>query len=140
MNKNSWSTSIVNANTVYSGSDLTVILEIANDGTDPSRTRFSKVLTELSTITVSIHRVKSPAAALGYINPKGYARGRRTIAGTVIFTKFGQDVLADFLSSAAFTSDLSKDSTYTKVDQLPPFNLTMLFANEYGAISCQGFL
>jgi hypothetical protein len=40
----------------------------------------------------------------------------------------------------AFTSDLSKDSTYTKVDQLPPFNLTMLFANEYGAISCQGFL
>jgi hypothetical protein len=95
---------------------------------------------ELTTITVSVHRVKSPAVACGYINAKGWARGRRTIAGTLVMTKFTTDVLYSFLNSGAFTSDLSKDTTYMKVDQLPPFNLTLLFADEYGNTSSQRLL
>jgi len=31
--------------------------------------------------------------------------------------------------------DLSKDTFYIKVDQLPPFNMTMLFTDEYGNAS-----
>jgi hypothetical protein len=117
-NKTSWSTSGSQQTAVFTGSDLKVILEVANVGSTQGQIRLSKVLTELTTITVSVHRVKSPARALGYINPKGFARGTRTIAGTMFFTKFGQDVLADFLTSSAFTYDLSKDTEYVKVDQV----------------------
>jgi hypothetical protein len=117
-NKTSWSTSGSQQTAVFTGSDLKVILEVANVGSTQGQIRLSKVLTELTTITVSVHRVKSPARALGYINPKGFARGTRTIAGTMVFTKFGQDVLADFLTSSAFTYDLSKDTEYVKVDQV----------------------
>jgi len=91
----------------------------------------SKQLLECTTLTVSVHRVKSPVRACGYINPKGFGRGGRTIAGTMILTRFTCDVLYRFLQ-AVLPSDLSKDTLYVKVDQLPPFNLTMLFADEYG--------
>ena len=77
---------------------------------------------------------------MGYINTKGWARGRRTVAGTMVLTQLSTDVLASFLTSSAFTSDLSKDSQYVKVDQLPPFNISMLFADEYGHMSYQRIL
>ena len=77
---------------------------------------------------------------MGYINTKGWARGRRTVAGTMVLTQLTTDVLASFLTSSAFTSDLSKDSQYAKVDQLPPFNISMLFADEYGHMSYQRIL
>jgi hypothetical protein len=145
----------------YTGSNLKVMIEVANDGTNTTNptglstttnsnnvsqqgiskpARQAKQLVELTTITVSVHRVKSPAVACGYINAKGWARGRRTIAGTLVMTKFTTDVLYSFLNSGAFTSDLSKDTTYMKVDQLPPFNLTLLFADEYGNTSSQRLL
>lgn len=120
--------------TSYTGSNLKVLLEVA--GSNKS-VRLSKQLVELTTITVSVHRVKSPAVAMGYINAKGWARGRRTIAGTIVLTKFTTDVLYSFLKSEAFTNDLSKDSAFVKVDQLPPFNLTLLFGDEFGNASYQ---
>lgn len=124
--------------TSYTGQNLRVMIEsgIGNINTD-SR---SKQLLELSTLTVSVHRVKAAATACGYFNPKGFARGRRTIAGTMVLTKFTADVMVDFLQSGAFTSDLSKDTVYMKVDQLPPFNMTLLFADEYGHASSQRLL
>lgn len=122
--------------TSYTGSNLKVLLEVAGSGTN-GNLRLSKQLVELTTITVSVHRVKSPAVAMGYINAKGWARGRRTIAGTIVLTKFTTDVLYSFLKSEAFTNDLSKDTSYVKVDQLPPFNLTLLFGDEFGNASYQ---
>jgi len=85
------------AETSYTGSNLKVLLEIA--GTPASgNSRQYKQLVELTTITVSVHRVKSPAVAMGYINAKGWARGRRTIAGTVVLTRafFPSRLLATF--------------------------------------------
>jgi hypothetical protein len=58
----------------------------------------------------------------------------------MVLTKLTSDVLASFLTSSAFTSDLSKDSQYVKVDQLPPFNISMLFSDEYGHMSHQRIL
>jgi len=94
---------------------------------------------ECTTITVSIHRVKDPARACGYIGAKGYSRGSRTVAGTLVLTQGMQDVLFEFLSAFALR-DKSKDSTYTKVDQLPPFNITCIFSNEYGFASFRRLL
>jgi hypothetical protein len=117
----------------YAGTNIQAILEI---GDNPSgNARFAKQLVELTTISISIHRAHAPASALGFIGAKGYARGRRTVAGTMVFTQFTQDVLAEFLNSNLINSDVSADTTYTKVDQLPLFNLTLLFTSEYGYMS-----
>ena len=124
----------------YTGSGIKAMLEFPNETGTAIGIHLSKQLIELTTISVSIHRVKTPAVAMGYINPKGFARGRRCIAGTLIFNKFTKDVLAEFLTSKAFTSDLSKDTNFSKVDQLPAFNLTLLFEDEYGNTSYQRLL
>ena len=36
--------------------------------------------------------------------------------------------------------DTSKDTIYSKVDQLPPLNMSLLFSNEYGFASYQRLL
>ncbi|MGI4814858.1 MAG: hypothetical protein ACRYGG_16210 [Janthinobacterium lividum] len=116
----------------YAGTNIQALIEV---GDNPNGTaRFAKQLIEMTAISVSIHRANSAAWSLGFTGAKGYARGRRTVAGTMIFTQFTKDVLAEFLN-ASIVSDLSKDTTYVKVDQLPLFNLTLLFTSEYGYMS-----
>ena len=58
-------------------------------------------------MSVSVHRAKAQARAAGYINPKGIARGGRTIAGTMVMTKFVAEVLLRFLASG-LTSDKTR--------------------------------
>ena len=77
-----------------------------------------------------------PARALGYRNPKGFAQGSRTAAGSIILTQFTADVMLRFLESI-LQFDTTKDTTYNKVDQLPPLNMSLLFSNEHGFASYQ---
>lgn len=117
---------------VYTGANVRLMIESAQDA--PDGRRYAKQLLESTTISVSIHREVAPVRAGGYINPKGFALGKRTIAGTLIVTQFTVDVLLEFLQSV-MQIDGSKDTLYTKVDQLPPFNITMMFTNEQGYAS-----
>jgi hypothetical protein len=123
----------------FSGSSCRILIEI------PQTPKFNgsqvkgylgKQLMEANAITISTHRAKTQVRPFGYINPKGIARGSRTIAGTLILSKFTTEVLYRFLQSGLM-SDLSKDTVYTKLDQLPPFTLTLLFTNEQGYVSTQ---
>ena len=91
---------------VYSGSNCKVILEMRQLAASGSP-RFSKQLLELTTMSVSVHRAKAQARAAGYVNPKGIARGGRTIAGTMVMTKFAAEVLLRFLASG-LTSDKTR--------------------------------
>jgi hypothetical protein len=119
----------------YAGSDMRVLIEVRPPpGSMPGPAK-RKQLIELTTISISVHRVKSPARACGYINPKGFARGSRTIAGTIILTQFTVDVMYRFLYEEMASQDLSKDSFYLKPDQLPPFDMTLMFSDEYGNAS-----
>ena len=101
--------------------------------------RVNKQLLECTTLSISINRITIPRRALGFINPKGFSNGTRTIAGSMILTQFTTDVLLRFLASTMM-AEVSKDTTYTKVDQLPPMNLTLLFCDEYGYASYQRLL
>lgn len=120
----------------YSGTDLRILLEATNvpqRGNLPGS--ISKQLLECTTISISVFRAKSAARSAGYIGVRGYARGGRTIAGTMILTQFAADVLRRFLHGLLLEGDSSKDSDYVMVDQLPPFNMTLLFCNELGLAS-----
>jgi hypothetical protein len=123
----------------YSGADCRAIIEVAETPQALQKPRLAKQILELTTISVSIHRAKSQVRAWGFINPKGIARGGRTIAGTMVMTKFTSDVLMRFLQSHIIR-DQSKDSSYLKIDQLPPFNISLIFANEFGYASYQRIL
>lgn len=108
------------------------------------------VIGELQTISYSVHREKAPVRTLGRINPKGFGYGNRTIAGSLIFTVFDKNIVYRILSIikqgsvlkgdlAVAYSDRMKDFTDPKdftesylLDEMPPFDITITFLNEYG--------
>lgn len=121
----------------------------------------------LSGITWSVTREKAPIYTMGAPNPRSFSRGKRGIAGSLIFTVFDRPGLYSMLDEHAkdgsiryFTrthnvlpglddgasADVKHrgvvpvfDSTTDVVsgipyyaDQIPPFDVTITFANEYG--------
>lgn len=105
-----------------------------------------KVFGELSTITYSTHRELFPVRTLGRINPKGYTRGGRTIAGTLVFTVFDRYALYDLnnglnarlkemrqdglYSQAWYTKKMVQDKLVFLADEMPPFDVIVTLANE----------
>jgi hypothetical protein len=96
----------------------------------------TKTLAELQTISISTFREKKAVRALGFTGAKGFTRAQRTIAGSMIFTVFDRNVLFELLETTSFDSD-DKFTAAIK-DQLPPLDMTIMFANEYGALSRMG--
>jgi hypothetical protein len=99
-------------------------------------------LANLQTLSVQTHREKVAARALGQSHVKGYTRGPRTIAGSMIFTVFNEHALASLIRSMASKRSMygeGNDDLATLIaDQLPPLDLTIVFANEYGNLSQMG--
>jgi hypothetical protein len=96
----------------------------------------TKTLAELQTISISTFREKTGVRAFGNVGVKGYTRGTRTVAGSMIFTVFDRNVLFELLETTSYDAD---DQFRAAIkDQLPPLDMTILFANEYGALSRMG--
>ncbi|MEW6770010.1 MAG: virion structural protein [Bacillota bacterium] len=85
---------------------------------------------ELQTISYSIHRPAAPVRALGFSGPKGFTRGSRLIAGSLVFTVFDRHIVYRILEQyqKAFPSRVF-------TDEMPPFHVTVVFNNEYGVRS-----
>lgn len=95
-------------------------------------TYVTKTLAELQTISVSTYREKYPVRALATTYPKGFTRGPRTIAGSMVFTVFDKNVLYELQQTSLGEFDTSNVYTSGLIDQLPPMDITILFANELG--------
>jgi hypothetical protein len=160
-------------------------------GVDIKGTFGNKVITELQAISYSITREKAPIYTMGSADPRAFARGKRGIAGTLIFIMFDRHALLDGIAREAsmmFQSDIDDifpeyngsgqmdgftlasnsdraasspvgggpaPSGLTQqesdivgainsdqaaafawyVDQIPPFDITLTAANEYGALA-----
>jgi hypothetical protein len=104
----------------------------------------TKVLGEIQTFSWSIFREKSPVRTLGSVYPKTYVRGPRTIGGSMVFTVFNQHVLHELLDLdtryySTGTGDFDRFQYSTNLpDQLPPIDVTLMLANEYGSVSYMG--
>ncbi|BCT30274.1 virion structural protein [Bacillus velezensis] len=105
--------------TSFSGTDIIAVVTPKNG---PSR-----VLGELQTISYSVYRPTAPVFALGQIAAKGVVRGARTVAGSLIFTVFDRHVLYEIMKDHG--------GGINKSDQLPAFDITINFLNEYGQSS-----
>lgn len=64
----------------YSGADITVTFD-------------NVVIGELQAITYSVTREKGPVYVMGDPNPKSFSRGKRGIAGSLVFSIFDRDAL-----------------------------------------------
>ena len=105
-------------NTSYSGSDIVATITVPGRG--------PVVIGELSSVSYSILREKTPVRALGHINMKGYARGARTITGMLVFTVFNETIVYKLM-------DEMRDYGYRMLmDEMPTFDITILAANEFG--------
>lgn len=101
------------------------------------------VLATLQTLSVQTHREKFAVRALGKSYVDGYTRGPRTIAGSMIFTTFNEHALSSLIrgmeKSGYYGESLLDTNLKTLIpDQLPPIDITIVFANEYGHFSRMG--
>ena len=142
------------------------------------------IIANMQSVTISTNREKGPVFVMGSPDPVSFTRGKRGIAGTLVFVTFDRDALINEVlgaidkdmvpgftaagNIAAYTSirnnvpefnkiysiddfartnqqaaNAQKDFVgnpfvqleYNYADQLPPLDITLTFANEYGAAS-----
>ena len=108
----------------YAGTDIVALMVLPNEPRP-------LVLGELQTISYSIHRENTPVRVLGKVNPCGFLKGPRTIAGSLIFTQFNQYA---FYRLEQFR-ELLNIGLYPLADMLPPIDIVLSFSNESGSFS-----
>lgn len=117
----------------FSGADAVATIIIPVIGKDGNIDGSGDVITlgELQTLSYSIHRENSPIRTLGHVNVKGFVKGGRTIAGSLIFTVFNEYA---FYRIKQFKEYLSRKKGFFAplADMLPPFDIVITFFNEYG--------
>lgn len=119
--------------TSFSGSDMVAVVDINLPNSSGGTTKVTKVLGEMMTISYSIHMDKTPVRSIGTVNAKDYVFGPRTIAGSLIFAQFNRHIAHELLLEANKVADSSRAMDQMIVmDELPPFNVTISMANEYG--------
>ena len=146
-------------------------------GCDIACTFGGTVIGALQAITYSVQREKAPLYTMGSAEPRSFSRGKRGIAGTLVFTIFDRDALIEGLkehvaqeksferigkdlnmqantledwdkqmtsramngvSGAAskdadkITRNIAERAELQYADEIPPFDVTVSFANEYG--------
>jgi hypothetical protein len=75
-------------------------------GVDIKATFGGEVIAELQAISYSITREKAPIYTMGSADPRAFARGKRGIAGTLIFVMFDRHALLHTLRNMMFQSDI----------------------------------
>lgn len=97
-------------------------------------------LGSIHTISYSSFREKFAVRSLGMVAAKGYTHGPRTIAGTMVFNVMQAHELyklATPISAKESGQEIkgTKHPAAAMLDQIDPFNLILMFANEFGVYS-----
>lgn len=118
----------------FSGTDISAQIILPNE-------EKPLILGELQTISYSIHRENKPVRVLGRVNPKGFVKGPRTIAGSLIFTVFNAYAFyrlaqyKELVYGSSGRHGLASNPMFPLADMLPPFDIVLTFSNEYGKFS-----
>lgn len=117
---------------VYSGIDAVAYVTLPNKET--------RKLGTLSLVSISTHRDKFPVSQLGKVSPSGFTLGHRTIGGTMVFATLDRTVWEDFMTIWEYSrgTKFPRDLKRGHPDDLPPFDVVITFANEYGNTSFMG--
>lgn len=132
-------------------------------GVDIKATFGGKVIGELQGVSYSVTREKAPIYTMGSADPRSFSRGKRGIAGTLVFTVFDRSALLEVFRNmddrsgwffahdsdvqkhnseeakgAQVWQDVNTDNTWQPSwypDQIPPFDIVLTAANEYGQVA-----
>ena len=126
-----------------------------------------QLLKEVQGISYSVTREKAPIYTLGSSDPRSFSRGKRGIAGSLIFTVFDRNPLAELARNAKYFYYAKADEIWNPddylnqispvnelvdtngmplgiekrpavyEDQILPFDITITFQNEYGQMAVQ---
>ncbi len=66
----------------------------------------NKAIGTLQAVSFSITREKAPVYTMGSADPRSYSRGKRGIAGTLIFIVFDRHMLLEIMRTRVFQSDI----------------------------------
>lgn len=113
-------------NNAYSGCDIVCTVDFPTTTGKSVSTTFGT----LQTISYSIHQEKMPVRVLGNMNAKDWVFGPRTIAGSLVFAVLNKHWLVDIYEQLYENAEMKGWHFIT--DEIPPFNITISFANEYG--------
>lgn len=120
----------------FSGADAVATIIVPTIGSDGSPTGSGEVITlgDIQTLSYSMHRENAPVRTLGHVNPRGFIKGGRTIAGSFIFTVFNEYA---FYRLNQYKELLARRNGFFAplADMLPPFDIVVTFFNEYGNMS-----
>lgn len=108
-------------NTSYSGADMVCSINVPGKG--------PVIFGELSQLSYSVFREKVPVRAIGHVRMKGYTRGMRTVTGILGFTMFDESAVYQAMK------DIRAAGYRLLMDEMPTFDITITFANEYGSRS-----
>lgn len=136
--------------TSFGGCDIVALIE-------------DTVVGNLQGISYSVTREKGPIYVMGRADPVSFSRGKRGIAGSLVFTNFDRGALFDIMGKPYGTDmryfkksfdlpaggrsveleksnlqSLSYKHQANYPDQVPPFNITITAANEYGQSMMMG--
>ena len=132
-------------------------------GVDIQATFGGTLIGELQGVSYSVTREKAPIYTMGSADPRSFSRGKRGIAGTLVFTVFNRNALLETFRAKTDKSgwfyahdtdvqkhssqqadaqtvnqDVNTDNEWEPAwynDQIPPFDITITAANEYGQIA-----
>lgn len=113
-------------NNAYSGCDIVCTVDFPTNTGKSVSTTFGT----LQTISYSIHQEKTPVRVLGNMNAKDWVFGPRTIAGSLVFAVLNKHWLVDIYDQLYDNAEMK--GWHFIADEIPPFNITISFANEYG--------
>lgn len=121
------------SNMSFSGTDISAAMVIPTINRENGSIEGTDILElgELQTISYSMHRENSPVRTIGHVNPRGFVKGGRTIAGSMIFTVFNEYA---FYRIKEFRQIMGETGLFFAplADMLPPFDVVLSFFNEYG--------
>lgn len=122
------------------------------------------VIAELVGISYTITREIAPIYTMGNPDPRSFSKGKRGIAGTMVFQKFDRQALRDLMDASIY---VAKNDDYQSigwrpvdevsgianserlgvrlaspiyVDQIPPFDITITYSNEVGQLAWEKLL
>lgn len=119
-------TKYVDTYTSFSGTDMVCIFELPLSGGNA----VTGVVGSVKTISYSVHNEKSPVRILGNMNAIAYVYDNRTIAGSLVFQVFDKHWMLKLLEK--WLEKEGKGKVHALSDELPPINITIAMANEYG--------
>ena len=86
-------------------------------GCDIVATFNGKVIGELQAITYSLTREKVPVYTMGSAEPRSFSRGKRGIAGNLVFVSFNRDALLSELGDKSISKYKANDAAWLANDK-----------------------